>query len=141
MGDECVYCAGDGGLVVYADALCRVVVADEAYAGFCRVILQRHLTEMTDLSPAERAALMRAVFAVEAALREILRPHKMNLASLGNAVPHVHWHVIPRFADDARFPQPVWGEPLREAAPRALPEGFVAALTERLVRELPGEAA
>ncbi len=141
MGDACVYCAGDGGLVVYADALCRVVVADEDYAGFCRVILQRHLPEMTDLSPADRVAVMRAVFAVETALREMLHPHKMNLASLGNAVPHMHWHVIPRFTDDARFPQPVWGEPLREAVPHALPEGFVAALAERLARELPGKEA
>lgn len=140
MGDACVYCAGDGGLVVYADALCRVVVADEAYAGFCRVILQRHLPEMTDLPPAERAALMRAVFAVEAALRDMLQPHKMNLASLGNAVPHLHWHVIPRFVDDARFPEPVWGVPLRAATPGGLPDGFVAALTERLARELPGES-
>ncbi len=141
MGDACVFCTDDGGLVVYADSLCRVVVADEGYAGFCRVILARHEREMSDLLPDERVEMMRVVFAVESALREMLDPHKMNLASLGNAVPHVHWHVIPRFADDPRFPQPVWGEPLRDAMPRPLPVDFVSLLTARLARDLgPGAA-
>jgi diadenosine tetraphosphate (Ap4A) HIT family hydrolase len=61
---------------------------------------------------------MRVVFEVETTLLECLRPHKMNLASLGNSVPHVHWHVIPRFRDDPHFPSPSWGAPLRPPAPR-----------------------
>ena len=72
---------------------------------------------MTDLAAANRAHLMHVVYAVESALRARLTPTKMNLASLGNATPHLHWHVIPRFADDTHFPQPVWGprqrDPLR----------------------------
>jgi diadenosine tetraphosphate (Ap4A) HIT family hydrolase len=63
---------------------------------------------------------MVAVFAVEAALRAVLAPHKINVASLGNMVPHVHWHVIPRFADDAHFPNPIWGERQRESNPSHL---------------------
>lgn len=50
---------------------------------------------MTDLPPGRRASLMNVVWAVEAAQRELLRPRKINLASLGNQVPHLHWHVIP----------------------------------------------
>ena len=58
-----------------------------------------------ELAPGDRAHLMRAVFATEAALRNLLQPLiKMNLASLGNLVPHVHWHVIPRCADESHFP-------------------------------------
>ena len=64
---------------------------------------------MTDLGSADRDHLMRAVYAVESALRARLSPTKMNLATLGNVTPHLHWHVIPRFADDTHFPQPVWG--------------------------------
>jgi diadenosine tetraphosphate (Ap4A) HIT family hydrolase len=91
---------------------------------------------MTDLAPGGRAQLMRAVLATEAALRNLLQPLKMNLASLGNLVPHVHGHVIPRFADDGRSPQAVWGERQRDAAAKALPEGFEDALAARLAGEL-----
>ncbi|MDO9636753.1 MAG: HIT family protein, partial [Thiobacillus sp.] len=93
--------------------------------------------EMTDLPAAEQATLMRVVFAAEAALREVLAPDKVNLASLGNLVPHLHWHVIPRFADDPHFPNPVWGARLRDtprAAPAALESQLAAALTLRLDR-------
>jgi diadenosine tetraphosphate (Ap4A) HIT family hydrolase len=103
--------------VLWQDDLCRVVRVDEPdYPGFCRVILKRHAREMTDLDEAERAALMKVVFAVESAAREAMHPHKMNIASLGNMVPHVHWHVIPRFEDDRHFPGPIWAVPKRSAA-------------------------
>jgi diadenosine tetraphosphate (Ap4A) HIT family hydrolase len=71
---------------------------------------------MTDL--AERDRLMRVVFAGETALRQLYRPDKVNLASLGNVVPHLHWHVIARFVDDAHFPDPIWAPARRAAQPR-----------------------
>jgi len=46
-----------------------------------------------------------------------MRADKMNLASLGNMTPHVHWHVVPRFADDRHFPNPIWAAPKRERGP------------------------
>jgi diadenosine tetraphosphate (Ap4A) HIT family hydrolase len=79
------------------------------------VIVNAHVREMTDLEPGQIARVMGAVFAVEDALRAVLAPLKINLASFGNMTPHVHWHVIPRFADDAHFPQPVWGARQRES--------------------------
>lgn len=110
----CELCDRAGGVLLFEDDLCRVVlVGDADYPGFCRVILNRHVKEMTDLEPQARARLMQAVFAVEQGLRDLLRPDKINLASLGNLTPHLHWHVIPRFADDRHFPQSVWGEAQR----------------------------
>ena len=107
----CQLCKSDGEDVLWQDQHCRIVsVADPHYPGFCRVILQDHVREMTDLDPARRQRLMQAVFATEAALRQLMNPDKINLASFGNMVPHVHWHVIPRFGDDRHFPAPVWGE-------------------------------
>lgn len=134
---ECVFCASSGGRVVYEDGRARVVVTEEPFAGFCRVIWKAHVREMTDLAPGDRTHVMNLVFAVEEALRALLRPHKMNVASLGNQTPHVHWHVIPRFVDDSHFPQPVWGARQRDTAPRPLPAGFEAALTARLAAALP----
>jgi diadenosine tetraphosphate (Ap4A) HIT family hydrolase len=115
----CLLCAGADETVLWHDDLCRVVwVEDARYPGFCRVILNAHLKEMTDLPADQRRRLMDVVFAVEAAVREAVRPDKINLASLGNVVPHVHWHVIPRWADDANFPDAIWAAARREASPR-----------------------
>ena len=115
---SCELCQSEGGTVLWRDELCRVVrPAVEGYPGFLRVIVNRHVKEMTDL--AERERLMRVVFACEAALRQLYKPDKVNLASLGNVVPHLHWHVIARFSDDAHFPDPVWAPVRRPAVPRA----------------------
>ncbi|HUQ26327.1 MAG TPA: HIT family protein [Burkholderiales bacterium] len=110
---SCELCDSDGGSVLWRDDLCRAVrPAVEGYPGFVRVIVNRHVKEMTDLS--ERDRLMKVVFACEAALLRVYEPDKVNLASLGNVVPHVHWHVIARFADDAHFPDAIWA-PARRA--------------------------
>ena len=115
---SCELCDKDGGAVLWRDELCRVVRPSvEGYPGFLRVIANRHVKEMTEL--AERERLMRVVFACEQALRAVYKPDKVNLASLGNVVPHVHWHVIARFADDAHFPDAIWATARRTPAPRA----------------------
>ncbi len=101
----CELCDQVGGTLLWQDGRCRVVlVADADYPGFCRVIWGRHVKEMTDLSAADREHLMATVFAVEAAIREVLQPDKINLASLGNLTPHLHWHVIPRYHARQTFP-------------------------------------
>jgi diadenosine tetraphosphate (Ap4A) HIT family hydrolase len=128
----CPLCLDAGGEVLWDDGFARVVVAGDAdHPGFCRVIVNAHVREMSDLRDAERVRVMQMVFAVEGALRDLLKPDKINLASLGNVVPHLHWHVIPRFADDAHFPNAVWGERKRAGA-RPLPSGFARALRNTL---------
>jgi diadenosine tetraphosphate (Ap4A) HIT family hydrolase len=113
-GETCELCAQPGGDVVWRDDMLRVVLVDDAnYPGFCRVIWNAHAREMTDLSTEDRTYLMNIVWQVEAAVREVMQPHKINVASLGNVVPHAHWHVIPRFEDDAHFPAPIWAEAKR----------------------------
>ncbi len=102
--------------ILWQDDFCRVVLlADKDYPTYCRVELIAHIKEMTDLAPSDSARMMKVVFAVEAAMREIIQPDKINLASLGNKTPHLHWHIIPRFEDDKHFPNSHWGEILRDA--------------------------
>lgn len=132
---DCALCREDGGAVLWRDDFCRVVAVDDPdYPGYCRVILHRHAPEMTDLAPDERQRLMRVVLEVESALRDALAPDKINLASLGNMVPHLHWHVIPRFRSDRHFPGAIWAAPSRErSAPRELDAAAVGRrLAERL---------
>lgn len=111
QANDCPLCCDAGASALWRDEKCRVVSAGDAdYPGFLRVIWQMHVREMTDLDPAEQQHLLSVVLAVERVLRAELWPDKINLATLGNQVPHLHWHVIPRFADDAHFPDPVWAE-------------------------------
>lgn len=140
--DACQLCREAGGETLWQDERCRLVlVADADYPGFCRVVWKRHVAEMTDLDAAERRHLMSVVFAAESALRAAARPHKVNLASLGNVVPHLHWHVIPRWRDDRHFPNPVWGKTEREAKPRSAVDGAVlhAAFLRSLAEEQGGK--
>jgi diadenosine tetraphosphate (Ap4A) HIT family hydrolase len=113
--NNCLLCRETGGEALFADAKLRVVRVDDAdgdrYPGFCRVIWNAHVKEMTDLAGADRAHFMDAVFCLEAALRTALIPEKINLASLGNITPHLHWHVIPRYIGDTTFPKPIWAPP------------------------------
>lgn len=118
----CELCETTGGELIWHDTQCRVVrVADADYSGFCRVIWQAHIKEMADLSRGQRQHLMNIVFGVEQALIETMRPDKINLASLGNLTPHLHWHIIPRFRDDAHFPQPIWTAATRAGQKREAP--------------------
>jgi diadenosine tetraphosphate (Ap4A) HIT family hydrolase len=115
----CELCIQPGGDVLYRGEKYRVVLVDDAqYPGFCRVIWNGHAKEMTDLSAADRSVLMNVVWRVEEAVREVMGPDKINLASFGNMVPHLHWHVIPRYEDDAHFPGPIWAE-VRRTPPSA----------------------
>ena len=114
--NTCELCEQSGGEVLWHDDKCRVVlVADADYAGYCRVIWQTHVKEMTDLNVADRLHCMRVVLAAEEALRRVANPHKVNLAEFGNLTPHLHWHVIARDIDDAHFPNSIWGEKQRAA--------------------------
>ncbi len=117
----------------------RVIRAvDSSFPAFYRVIWNAHVAEFSDLAPADRQELIEVVTGVEQALREALAPTKINLASLGNAVPHLHWHVIARFDWDSHFPQPVWGSAQRAVEPpaeRRLPLSL-AALDERVRQAL-----
>lgn len=132
---DCPLCDIAPAAIVWEDARCRVIrVDDAAHPGFCRVVWRAHVAEMTDLAPAERTHLFEVVMATEAALRALMQPDKINLASFGNMVPHLHWHVIPRFRDDRHFPESVWGPAQREGrthaapAPAALRAAITAAL-------------
>jgi diadenosine tetraphosphate (Ap4A) HIT family hydrolase len=117
-GKICELCATAGGTILWESPTCRVVrVDDPHYPGFCRVIWTGHVREMTDLEPGERQFMMNLVFAVETVMRALFAPDKVNLASLGNLTPHLHWHVIPRWRDDRHFPEPIWGHAQRDVSP------------------------
>lgn len=133
---NCVLCKDElkpeEGQLIWRGDDCRVIlVNDPDLPGFCRVIWNRHVAEMTDLTHGEREHLMTLVFAVEEAMRHVMHPDKVNIAALGNMVPHIHWHVIPRFKDDAFFPGSAWSSRTQET-----PKSFLEARRKK-AQELP----
>ena len=133
--ENCILCGDlkptEGELVWRGDD-CRVILVDDGdLPGFCRVIWNRHQADMTDLTYGEREHLMSLVFVVEEAVRHVMKPAKVNLAALGNMVPHIHWHVIPRFQDDAFFPGSIWSARTQETPASLL------AVRHQLAFELP----
>lgn len=111
----CELCRLPGGRLVARARAWRVVrVEDADFPAFYRVIWQEHVAELSELAEGSRHELMEVVAAVESVLLERLRPDKVNLASLGNMVPHLHWHIVARFAWDSHFPQPIWGPRQRQ---------------------------
>ena len=115
MASGCELCEQDGGILLLQTPQWRVIRSVDAdHPAFYRVIWNDHVSEWTDLSTADRAVMMGVVEAVEGALRAHLQPTKVNLASLGNVVPHLHWHVIARWQDDSHFPECPWGPVQRD---------------------------
>jgi diadenosine tetraphosphate (Ap4A) HIT family hydrolase len=136
---DCPLCISTGGELVFQGAQFRVIRADEpGFPAFYRVVWRHHVAEMSDLSPAERSLCLAAVNTVELALRQHLQPHKINLAALGNMVPHLHWHVVARFSWDSHFPAPVWAPAVREVDALAVAEVVArrAAMEQDMQREL-----
>ena len=137
----CPLCAEDGGALVWRGERLRVIRAQEVgFPAFYRVVWNVHVAEFSDLTAADRVHCMEAVTLVEQALRQHLAPTKVNIAALGNMVPHLHWHVIARFDWDSHFPAPVWAAAQRpspagqEAAVQALLPALESKLQSRLAQ-------
>ena len=139
---SCELCESPGGEILWQDGRCRVIRVGggegAAFPGFCRVVWNAHVAEMSELAAAERSHLLAVVDAVERVVRAAVRPDKINLASLGNVVPHLHWHVIPRWRDDSHFPAPIWAAAARPAPARIPPAS--AALAAALAVHLGASA-
>ncbi len=133
---SCELCNHLGGVVLFANELFRIVrVHNDDYPAYLRIIVAEHVREMTDLPQASQQRVFEALIACERVLRRLCDTHKVNLASLGNMTPHVHWHVIGRYPDDATFPDAIWATPRRATSqPRTIPSDsdFVAALSHEL---------
>lgn len=152
---SCVLCADDGGTLIWRNQQLRIVSVDDPdLPGYTRVIWHDHVREMTDLAETERQAFMQAVFLVESVQRRILRADKVNLASLGNMTPHLHWHIMPRWQGDPWFPDSIWAARRERNATQAadwrerhellstLQGEYCAALRSSLEKTLgPGETA
>lgn len=118
---DCILCHPTNENVLWKNKQMRVIhVDDPIYPGYFRVIWNTHVAEMSDLSDQDREMLQKVLLTVEKVLRQQMRPDKINLAQFGNMVPHLHWHIIARYRDDAHFPESIWGQLQRKVSPKRL---------------------
>ena len=112
--DNCTLCSSQKYPIIWANNLLRIVlINDQNYRGYCRVDLINHVKEMADLDEETRNEFMGVIFQMEKIIKEYLQPDKINLASLGNITPHLHWHIIPRYFSDNHFPDSIWSKKRR----------------------------
>jgi len=115
---DCPMCSkwdDDADLQIAEFEHCYVLLnRDQFFKGYCFVFSKKHVTELFHFDTATRQVVIEEVNRVAAALAEVFQPTKMNYELLGNMVPHMHWHLIPRFADDPLWPRPIWVEPHEE---------------------------
>ncbi|ABL00831.1 HIT family protein [Pelobacter propionicus] len=83
---------------------------DQFFPGYVLLFTREHVTELFHLKPRMRGELMEEVSRMAQALQTAFQPDKINYELLGNMVPHMHWHLVPRFATDPLWPRPIWSE-------------------------------
>ena len=92
-----------------------IFLADEqTYRGYCLVFMAEHAEQLDEAPIEHQVRLWEDVARLASALRAELAPARINFACLGNFLTHVHWHVIPRYADDPEPLHPIWVRPLAE---------------------------
>jgi len=107
------------------------LLPDQTYHGRTVVWLKEHFGDPADLPVTLRTALMSEVMRTAEAVRRELRPDRLNYTCFGNVVPHVHFHIIPRYKTD-----PDWGKaPWRENE-KTLPDDEARALAARIAARL-----
>ena len=105
----CERVGGEGDLHIAGLPTARAYLnEDQFFPGWVFVVLRRHASELYELSAEERAAHIEDVSRVAGALAAVYRPVKMNYELLGNQVPHIHWHLVPRLSGDPDPQWPVW---------------------------------
>jgi diadenosine tetraphosphate (Ap4A) HIT family hydrolase len=84
---------------------------DQFFPGYTLLFTKNHVTELFHLDRDMRIGLMEEVSQVAKAVYDVFSPAKINYELLGNMVPHIHWHIVPRFASEPLWPRPIWAEP------------------------------
>lgn len=87
---------------------------DQFFPGYCLLFAKQHVTELFHLEQGVRQGMLEEVSSTAAVLAQLFKADKINYELLGNMVPHIHWHLVPRYTTDQLWPRPIWSEPHQE---------------------------
>jgi len=114
---------------------------NQTYRGHCQLVFDtRHVEGMERLEDVEHHAMMRDLARAARAIAAVVRPDRMNYCSLGNVVPHLHWHLVPRYRSDPRWGAPIYTTELADMRVTRLDEADLRQLAARLAQAIHGAA-
>lgn len=99
---------------IYQNELIRIET-EESEIPWLKIFTQEPYKEMSELPHNLKYEIFELLDIIEKEMIRYYNPDKINMASFGNYVPHVHWHIMARFKEDSYFPEPMWGTKQREA--------------------------
>jgi len=80
-----------------------------------KIFTQHPYKEMSEVPSEIKFEIYKLLDVIEKEMLAYYKPKKINIASFGNYMPHVHWHIMARFEEDSYFPEPMWGTKQRES--------------------------
>lgn len=118
--------------MIYSNSLI-VIELHESEIPWVKIFTQTPKKEFSECTKEEKEAIWNALDVIEKEMLAYFKPDKINIASFGNILPRVHWHIMARFTDDSYFPEPMWGIKQREGNRKIAPmEPFLKILKEKL---------
>lgn len=118
--------------MLYSNSLVTIEL-HESEIPWLKIFTNAPYKEFSECSRGEKEMVWECLDLIEKAMLSYFKPEKINIASFGNMLPRVHWHIMARFRDDSYFPEPMWGVRQREGFGLPAPmEPFL----EELKREL-----
>jgi diadenosine tetraphosphate (Ap4A) HIT family hydrolase len=100
---------------IYENETIKIEI-EESEIPWLKVFTQHPYKEMSDVPREIRYEIYDLLDLIEKEMITYYQPTKVNIASFGNYMPHVHWHVMARFTEDSYYPEPMWGTKQRESA-------------------------
>lgn len=136
--NTCFYCENGEKLRSLMIEICELPYSkvylnrDQKHRGRCIVALKDHKTEYFQLTPEENAGYFAEVSKVARAIFDLYHPDKINYATYGDGVPHVHVHIVPKYQDGLN-----WGAPFDDTLPKQLlSDGEYGEMVEALRTEI-----
>ena len=99
--------------IIYENQTVKVEI-EESEIPWLKIFTQKPYKEMSEVPSAVKFEIYDLLNLIEKEMLDYYRPKKINIASFGNYMPHVHWHIMARFEEDSYFPEPMWGTKQRE---------------------------
>jgi diadenosine tetraphosphate (Ap4A) HIT family hydrolase len=99
--------------MIYENENIRIEV-EQSEIPWLKIFTQHAYKEMSEVPRLIKLEIYDLLDIIEKEMLSYYNPKKINIASFGNYVPHVHWHIMARFEEDSFFPEPMWGTKQRE---------------------------